>query len=59
MQGLRSQADTIFIAEDVIEDLKRVALLLGFSAYQPLVRAYIEQRLRDDLEPLDGSTVSI
>ncbi len=26
--------------EDVIEDLKRVAPLLGFSGYQPLIRAY-------------------
>ncbi|MEH2083573.1 MAG: hypothetical protein V7K89_27450 [Nostoc sp.] len=39
LQGLRSQADTIFILEDVIEDLKRVALLLVFSGYQPLVNA--------------------
>jgi hypothetical protein len=31
---------TIRIPEDVIEDLKRVAPLLGFSGYQPLVRAY-------------------
>jgi hypothetical protein len=26
---------------DVIEDLKRVAPLRGFSGYQPLVRAYV------------------
>ncbi|MHC5598626.1 MAG: hypothetical protein ACYTXC_22250 [Nostoc sp.] len=49
---------TIRIPEDVIEDLKRVAPLLGFSGYQPLVRAYIGQGLRDDLERLDGDTVS-
>jgi hypothetical protein len=49
---------TIRIPEDVIEDLKRVAPLLGFSGYQPLVRAYIGQGLRADLERLDGDTVS-
>jgi len=46
------------IPEDVIEDLKRVALLLGFSDYQPLVRTYIGQGLRSDLERLEGDTVS-
>lgn len=49
---------TIRIPEDVIEDLKRVAPLLGFSGYQPLVRAYIGQGLRVDLERLEGDTVS-
>jgi hypothetical protein len=49
---------TIRIPEDVIEDLKRVAPLLGFSGYQPLVRAYIGQGLRNDLERLEGDTVS-
>jgi len=42
----------------VIEDLKRVAPLLGFSGYQPLVRAYLGQGLRADLERLEGDTVS-
>jgi hypothetical protein len=49
---------TIRIPEDVIEDLKRVAPLLGFSGYQPLVRAYIGQGLRADLERFEGDTVS-
>ncbi len=40
--------------EDVLEDLKRVAPLLGFSGYQPLMRAYVGQGLRTDLERLDG-----
>lgn len=44
---------TIRIPEDVIEDFKRVAPLLGFSGYQPLVRAYIGQGLRADLERLE------
>jgi hypothetical protein len=49
---------TIRIPEDVIEDLKRIAPLLGFSGYQPLVRAYIGQGLRSDLERLEGDTIS-
>jgi hypothetical protein len=49
---------TIRIPEDVIEDLKRVAPLLGFSGYQPLIRAYIGQGLRADLERLEGDTLS-
>jgi hypothetical protein len=49
---------TIPIPEDVIEDLKRVAPLLGFSGYQPLIRAYIGQGLRADLERLEGDTIS-
>ena len=49
---------TIRIPEDVIEDLKRVAPLLGFSGYQPLIRAYIGHGLRADLERLEGDTVS-
>jgi hypothetical protein len=49
---------TIRIPEDVIEDLKRLAPLLGFSGYQPLMRAYIGQGLRVDLERLEGDVVS-
>lgn len=51
-------AITIRMPDDVIEDLKRLAPLLGFSGYQPLARAYIGQGLRADLERLDGDTVS-
>lgn len=40
--------------EDVVEDLKRVAPRLGFSGYQPLLRAYVGQGLRRDLEKLEG-----
>ena len=40
---------TLRIPEDVIDDLKRVAPKLGFSGYQPLMRAYIGQGLRQDL----------
>ena len=43
------------MTEDVVEDLKRIAPLLGFSGYQPLMRAYIGQGLRVDLERLDNN----
>ena len=43
------------IPKDVVDDLKRIAPLLGFSGYQPLIRAYIGQGLRLDLERLEGS----
>lgn len=49
---------TIRMPEDVIEDLKRVAPLLGFSGYQPLARAYIGQGLRSDLERLEEDHIS-
>lgn len=45
---------TISVPEDVIEDLKRVAPILGFSDYLPLVRAYVGQGLREDLEKLES-----
>jgi len=40
--------------EDVLEDLKRIAPMLGFSGYQPLIKAYVGQGLRADLEQLEG-----
>ena len=45
---------SIRMPKDVIDDLKRIAPLLGFSGYQPLIRAYIGQGLRVDLERLEG-----
>lgn len=47
------------IPEGVIEDLKEIAPSLGFSGYQPLIKAYISQGLRKDLERLDGSQVQV
>jgi len=43
------------LPDDVLADLQRVAPLLGFSNYQALIRAYIGQGLRVDLERLEGS----
>lgn len=48
------------LPEDVVEDLKYVAPRLGFSGYQPLIRAYIGQGLRADLARLtDDSEVTL
>lgn len=44
---------TLRMPEDVVEDLKRIAPQLGFSGYQPLIRAYIGQGLRADLARLE------
>ena len=52
-KGRKNVIIGIQIPEDVIEDLKRVAPLLGFSGYQPLMRAYIGQGLQADLEKLE------
>ncbi len=49
-------AVTLRMPEDVVEDLKGVAQRLGFSGYQPLIRAYVGQGLRVDLERLDRET---
>ena len=43
------------IPEDVVDDLKRIAPVLGFSGYQPLIRAYIGQGLRTDMERFEES----
>lgn len=44
---------TLRVPQDVVEDLKRIAPRLGFSGYQPLIRAYIGQGLRADLARLE------
>ncbi len=46
---------SIRIPRDVIDDLKDIAPALGYSGYQPLIRAYIGRGLRKDLEKLDRS----
>ncbi len=49
---------TLRMPKDVVEDLKRVAPMLGFSGYQPLIRAYVGQGLRKDLQRLEIDTLS-
>ena len=48
----------IRMPENAIEDLNRVAPLLGFSGARPLVHAYIGQGLRSDLDRLEEDTIS-
>lgn len=48
---------TLHIPEDVVEELKTIAPLLGFSGYQPLIRTYIGQGLRKDLEKLESNNL--
>ena len=43
---------------DVIEDLERVAPLRGMTGYRALIRAYVGQGLRVDLDRLDSDPVS-
>ena len=49
---------TLRMPEDVVEELKQLAPILGFSGYQPLIRAYIGQGMRTDLEKLENNTVN-
>jgi len=50
---------SIRIPEDLIEELKEIAPSLGFSGYQPLIRAYIGQGLRKDQARLENSQVQM
>ncbi len=47
---------SIRMPEDVVADLKRIAPMLGFSGYQPLMRAYVGQGLRSDLARLESDS---
>ena len=49
---------TLRMPEDVLDDLKKLAPMLGFSGYQPLIRAYVGQGMRDDLKRLEKDRVS-
>lgn len=51
----RMMTVSLTIPEDVIEDLERVAPHRGFSGHEPLMRAYIGQGLRADLERLESN----
>ena len=49
---------SIRMPDDVIDDLKGVAPILGFSGYQALIKAYIGNGLRIDLERIEGVNIS-
>jgi len=46
------------LPEDVIEELKEVAPAMGFSGYQPLIRAFIGQGLRDELARIEAERLT-
>lgn len=46
------------IPEDVFDDLIKIAAKLGFSNSEALMRAYIGQGLRVDLERFDNNEIS-
>ena len=48
---------TIRLPDDVIEDLQEIATLLGFSRYEALIRAYVGEGMRKDLERLDEAPI--
>jgi hypothetical protein len=48
---------SIRIPEDLIEDLKEMAPLLGFSGYQTLIRSYVGEGLRRDEARLGNSKI--
>ena len=50
----RSEAVSVTIPDDVMVDLDRVRTHLGFSTTEALIRAYIGQGLRADLERLEA-----
>ena len=50
---------TLRMPVDVLDDLKRIAPRLGFSGYQPLIRAYVGRGLREDLFRFEGTEVEL
>lgn len=50
---------TIRIPKDVLDDLKRLSPVLGFTGYQPLVRYYLGKGLREDVERLETPPVEL
>jgi hypothetical protein len=48
-------AVTLRMPGDVVEDLKRIAPMKGFTGYQALIRAYVGAGLREDLERYENS----
>ena len=49
---------TLRIPVDIVDDMKRVAPQLGFSGYQALLKTYVGQGLRKDLEKLENDNVT-
>ncbi|MDP9121295.1 MAG: hypothetical protein M3O15_07990 [Acidobacteriota bacterium] len=58
-KGRPMRTISIRVPENVIEDLKLLAPVLGFSGHQPLIRAYIGQGLRKDLVKLETDQMRV
>lgn len=50
-----SSSITIKVPDDVIDDLSKVALHLGFTDHSALARAYVGQGLRADLVRIEAT----
>jgi hypothetical protein len=48
---------TINMPADVVEDLKEIAALRGYSRFEALVRSYVGHGLRRDLDRFHGAPV--
>ena len=55
-KGRADTTITMRIPEDVVESLKAVAPLRGFTAYQTLLKSYISEGLRRDEAQFDQYT---
>jgi len=44
------------LPQDVVDDLKRIADCRGMASFEALIRAYISQGMRIDLEQYESST---
>ena len=51
----RSETVNVAIPADVLSDLERVRVHLGFSNIEALIRGYVGQGLRADLERLEAA----
>ncbi len=48
---------TLRMPADLIDDLKRIAPAKGFTGYQALIRAYVGEGIREDMELLDDAPI--
>jgi hypothetical protein len=48
---------TLRMPADVVADLKQIAPAKGMTGYQALIRAYVGQSLREDLEKFDDAPI--
>ncbi|MFA7282131.1 MAG: hypothetical protein WC100_18770 [Sterolibacterium sp.] len=49
---------TLRMPEDIVNDMKRMAPMKGFSGYQALMRAYVGAALREDMERFESTDVA-